>query len=849
MEIKTRRKGRKYLQKTSHIIIIIIISMPPPASEEQVEILRHLESSKHVIVDAVAGSGKSTTVLHVAHTFSSKRILQLTYNASLRQELKEKVREENISNLEVHTYHSFAVKYYSPEAFTDFGLRKILLHNVSPPFSIPPYDIVVLDEVQDMTWLYFRFVEKFTRDMMTMSSSSSSSSSFQMLILGDYKQSLYEFKGSDVRFLTMADHIWHPRLSKKNDDDHDDHDDDGHQAIESSFVRTSLRTSYRITHPMSRFLNETMLGHERLCAARDGDPVSYIRQTEPNIVRKILFEINQILESKQGRPEDIFILAGSMKMALVRKLENQLVESGIPCNIPMMEQQEAMDERVIQGKIVFSSFHCVKGRQRPYVFILQFSQKYLDTMCRDEDHDECPNTLYVGCTRATKRLFVFEVDDGMRDGPCKFLKRTHREMMDDLKTPYVKFEGLPKNTMLGAAAKEAGSGAGSGAGSEGGEGEESIQTVYTSATDLVRFVSEESFDILMPLLETCMIEETKAMDPPLEIPVVQECSSGNFEEISDINGLVIPVMYFDKVSKTAAVGFRAQFSSMEELLHREMNLLRTKNQGRGAYGRIFEYLQKLLQSRKTRTKTRTKTSDYLYLGNAYIALKERLFFKLHQIQPTDYHWLKPATIKKCFQVLRDAVPLADDSPGSVSINDQEEEEEEEEKQEEKKKDREKEKEKMAGATAGATGATTMTPDETEWRIEDTILDVEDEEVHAILQDQLERAGGLFHGSKKRFRLTARVDLVTSKFVYEIKCTTQLTVEHMLQLCIYAWIWRTLCHLPPREFKLLNIRSGQRYRLEADDETLCKIAHTLLQNKCSKRVPLTMEEFLEKSSIF
>jgi hypothetical protein len=31
---------------------------------------------------------------------------------------------------------------------------------------------------------------------------------FQLLILGDYMQGLYEFKGADIRFLTMGSEIW-----------------------------------------------------------------------------------------------------------------------------------------------------------------------------------------------------------------------------------------------------------------------------------------------------------------------------------------------------------------------------------------------------------------------------------------------------------------------------------------------------------------------------------------------------------------------------------------------------------------------------------------------------------------
>jgi hypothetical protein len=51
----------------------------------------------------------------------------------------------------------------------------------------------------------------------------------------------------------------------------------------------------------------------------------------------------------------------------IRRIENALVETNIPCHVPMLETRE-IDERVINGKITFSTFHACKGRQRKHVF-------------------------------------------------------------------------------------------------------------------------------------------------------------------------------------------------------------------------------------------------------------------------------------------------------------------------------------------------------------------------------------------------------------------------------------------------------------------------------------------------
>ena len=58
--------------------------------------------------------------------------------------------------------------------------------------DIPCYDIVVIDECQDLTPLYYRFVLYFL---------SLRKKKVQIVMLGDSLRILCEFKGSDSRFL------------------------------------------------------------------------------------------------------------------------------------------------------------------------------------------------------------------------------------------------------------------------------------------------------------------------------------------------------------------------------------------------------------------------------------------------------------------------------------------------------------------------------------------------------------------------------------------------------------------------------------------------------------------------
>jgi len=167
-------------------------------SDEQQTIINSIAVKKNVIVDACAGSGKSTTILSCALAFPDKKFIQLTFNKQLQSEIQEKVKVLEIKNLNVYTFHGLAVKYYDPSCHNDMGIRRVLRESKTA-LNLPLCNVMVLDEAQDMTRVYFHLIWKFSLEINTP---------LQFLILGDEKQGLYGFKGSDTRFLTLGDLCW-----------------------------------------------------------------------------------------------------------------------------------------------------------------------------------------------------------------------------------------------------------------------------------------------------------------------------------------------------------------------------------------------------------------------------------------------------------------------------------------------------------------------------------------------------------------------------------------------------------------------------------------------------------------
>jgi len=353
--------------------------MLPPISKEQSKILDTIREGHNLQVDAVAGSGKTTTSLYIAQQFPGS-ILLLTYNARLKMETRQKVESLGMTNMEVHSYHAFCVKHFDPKAYTDTGILAFLnkTKTTKKKFS---YGLVLVDEAQDMNPLYFRVVQRI---LMCCGENSP-----QLVIMGDRKQSIYGFNRADPRFLTLA-----PSLFASNNT--------------KTWKRATLSTSYRITKPMASLVTDCCRGALPVRSIKNGDKVRYIACGMYGA--RPLKEIEYYM--KRGfEPEDIFVLAGSVKSSKspVRVLANRLTEKGVSIYVPTSDD-EKLDEEVLRNKIVFSTFHQVKGLERAVVLVFDFSENYFKYCGKDLPVHEIPNTVYVAITRARVALTVFHDD-------------------------------------------------------------------------------------------------------------------------------------------------------------------------------------------------------------------------------------------------------------------------------------------------------------------------------------------------------------------------------------------------------------------------------------------------------
>ena len=78
-------------------------------TKEQTDIIN---STGNIKINAVAGSGKTTTIIEYARTRPAEsRILYLAFNKSVKLEAVRKFEEKGLHNVKVETAHSLAYRY------------------------------------------------------------------------------------------------------------------------------------------------------------------------------------------------------------------------------------------------------------------------------------------------------------------------------------------------------------------------------------------------------------------------------------------------------------------------------------------------------------------------------------------------------------------------------------------------------------------------------------------------------------------------------------------------------------------------------------------------------------------
>ena len=557
----------------------------PEISIEQNNIIQHLSLNNNVVVDSVAGSGKTTCNLHIAKHFNDMNILLLTYNSKLKLETREKAKNLGICNIEVHSYHSFCVKYYDNKCFTDTTINKII-KNKNTLLKKIYFDLIVLDEAQDITSLYYELVCKIYKDNEKINT--------KICIFGDKKQSIFDFNKADQRFIEYAQDLFN--FNSNN------------------WIRCNLPVSFRITYEMSLFINKCLLKEERIISNKIsnnkpryiicdcfGDKLGSSSRTFQEV--KYYFKLGY-------KPNDIFILAPSIKSgnSPVRQLENKIKREmpNVMVYVPTNDD-EKLDEELLEGKIIFSTFHQTKGLERKVVIIFNFDNSYFEFYKKDANPYICSNELYVATTRGIEHLTLFH---HYQNEYLHFIDKTNIKLycyIEETKM-FIKSKNQP------------------------------LKNIDTSNTDIIKFLPQNIIDKCFNELE--IIQNSKYIINKINIPL-KISNDETTESISEITGIAIPSMFELKLKN--------KISIYESLIKEnfEKTIIHTKN-NRSLFQLDNTPKQKKHNINHINIQNLT-SEELLYLSNCWNTLKNGYLFKLYQI--TNYDWLKEKKLNECINRL------------------------------------------------------------------------------------------------------------------------------------------------------------------------------------------------------
>lgn len=638
----------------------------PIASDEQKACISDILSGCNLRINAVAGSGKTTTILHISseilksESFDPKpNILLLTYNARLKEECREKNKNLNLNSiLEVHSFHSFCHKYYL-DCLDDFSIEKLLQNpNQFPPRpwnknrkETKPYQLLFLDELQDMNETYYNLVLKIIDDYFCLKT-------LQIACIGDPKQSIFQFNGATTKFLLNSADFFTIQ-----------------DACDRKWVNRTLSISYRMTAKITNFINDLVLQTPRFIQPGNLQPKStvFYRICDP-FKPQVASEIVKLLGTKNYIPDDIFVLTPSLKgdKSPARKTENMLVSWGIPCYVPSDEQSK-IDADLTVGKVSFATFHQVKGLERKVVFLFGIDASYFNFFAKDEPKDQCPNAIYVAMTRAKEILVIIQSE---KEKPCAFID-TNPETLEK----YVTLDEKKKKTskpkkLIRVTPKET----------------PAPKTQTWSVTQLtrhrpVKLLIEAKNLLTIENMTPDLKDKTQYSDIQFKIPTIKN----QFEDVSSIYGILVPAWFtYQKTNRCSVLETVMQDKKIGTTLVDEFNKLKKRS----------DKIKKMMQ-----------------ICTLYLNLMDGYAHKMVQI--TDYGFVNIDFINHCVR-----------------------------------------------------------------NLENKIQDKQCLEEHSVhLQNFIV---GQEEKTQKRWMILGRIDMIEidTDYIWEIKCTNRLEVEHILQTALY-----------------------------------------------------------------
>jgi hypothetical protein len=330
-------------------------------SKEQLDIYNNLKLNNSILVESCAGSGKTTLIEYIVNNMKDKNILILCYNRMLMNNTYSKIYM--LDNITCNTFHSFGLKYYNSNCITDEGILTILENN-HKKVKNDIFDLIIIDECQDITYYYNEFISKIIKDYCK--------DNYLICMLGDSNQMIYKFKGASTDYMYMR-----------------------------NLIKFKLNISFRITNNMAHFIRNGL--NIEIYSDKIGSPVRFI-ETDNRwyaTYKEVCYYLNLGYNYS-----DIYIITPSTKCkyynSSIKLLQQLLTYKNIFIEIPDDNYEKSIN--FFNNKLLISTIHGMKGLENKIVIFTMFDKTY-DNIFK-KTNLICPNEIYVALTRATDHLSI-----------------------------------------------------------------------------------------------------------------------------------------------------------------------------------------------------------------------------------------------------------------------------------------------------------------------------------------------------------------------------------------------------------------------------------------------------------
>jgi hypothetical protein len=699
-----------------------------PSTEQQaiVELCR----TQNVVVSARPGAGKTATAEAIVAANPNRPIAIITY--SKRLQLDTARRLDAYRGSDVFTFHGLAGQLFSTTVYNDSILSSFRRKRTVPAWTGKPYEIVILDELQDCTddlfWLICAFISAVTHAACGRAP--------QIVVLGDERQAIYGFRGADSRYLGLSSSA---------------------MATLSPYPWThlSLSKSFRLSYENSAFVNNVFLGSEQYVVGSHSGP-------KPLYLHGDVFNKESIAQHlvpliHQYGPECTAILAPSVRRnKSLSLLTNYLSEvHSIPIAVSILDDVP-LDDRVLRGKICVSTYHQFKGNERDLVIVYGVDARYFHFQARDLPNDTCPNTTFVALTRACKHLVMVHHN---RYGLMPFIDVAElykTANFVDLKCDgkMLKPEPLGRPPQLGL-----------------------LLPKSVSASDLPRHVLDETIDDICA--KHLQINKSLPSLPDARhiiapAIVLTDSTRKHYEAVSDLNGIAVVAAYEYALLGTLTTLGKPKTSRLKVPSN-------NKKQAIWLCREACEYEAEVSRYRSRRVQMKGHHFDWL--GPCLDAAKKRLEAQFPRTSVLDFE----------VQIKEDNFGVADPLGGEIK-------------------------------TTNVNGRADII--------------------------QYEGALSTFAAKsigKMEKRGVGKIDS-DDVSIWEIKFVAQLSHEHVIQACIYAYLWSNehKREIPPRII-LFNVRNGEKWEIKPRHgvASLRDVVEETLVAKFFIKDTLTTDEFLKK----